>query len=368
VRGNPVSPMDGGTEGGPARPHRQPMGNRIRRLEELVPVKGGRLGPAASQWRGAVTRLRSRLSRRALQLGALVVVLALWGAYLARVGGQLAGRPWTIDGRWLLAALAGWALYFLLLALGWVFLVRQTGQPLSAAVGVPIWVGTMPARYLPGNVWHVAGRLYLSSRLGLARRAVLLASTVEQVLTVLGAAAVGLLFGLEGLAPRWLAALALLGALGLVAIHPRALAFGWRLLERITGRPAPAVTLPYRGVALAWGWYGLTFLVNGLAFGCLAAALLGGQSADWPRLAGAYALAFVVGYLSLLTPAGLGTREAALVLLTTGLLPAPVALAASLLARAASAAAELLCVLVIGLAVAWRRRHRRAAPSTEPAT
>ena len=99
----------------------------------------------------------------------------------------------------------------------------------------------------------------------------------------------------------------------------------------------------------ALGWYVLANLVSGVAFWLLVLSLGGAGPLDLLRLTGAYALAYAVGYLSFLTPAGLGAREAALVVLLGGLVAPPVAVAASLLARATSALGEVLGVAALGL-------------------
>ncbi|MGJ0223704.1 hypothetical protein ACQUZK_09915, partial [Streptococcus pyogenes] len=79
-------------------------------------------------------------------------------------------------------------------------------------------------------------------------------------------------------------------------------------------------------------------LVMWVAFGAHAWVLAAGLVDDGPRLAltvaGAFALAWVVGFLVVLAPAGAGPREVALVLLTASVLDAPDALVLALVSRA----------------------------------
>lgn len=67
-----------------------------------------------------------------------------------------------------------------------------------------------------------------------------------------------------------------------------------------------------------------------------------------PLVIGAAALAWAVGYLSFLTPSGLGVREALLVALLAQLYPLPVAIVSSLLFRLVATLGEVLAV-----ALAW---------------
>jgi hypothetical protein len=68
----------------------------------------------------------------------------------------------------------------------------------------------------------------------------------------------------------------------------------------------------------------------------------------WPICIGIYALAWDIGFVSFITPSGLGFREGAIVGLFALAFPLPGALAAiiALLSRLVSTIAELLCVSI----------------------
>lgn len=310
-----------------------------------------------------------RILRRLAQWLSLGLVLVLWGAYLARSWGQLAGHEWHVAYWPLAGALLGWVAGFLMLAVGWVILVRQAGAILPLRSGVPVWALSMPARYVPGNVWHVAGRLYLGSRLGLGADTLLGATAVEQILTLLGALLLGLPLGMPwttetaSFRATWALPLALVAGLGLAGVHPRSMGAVLRLAGWALRKPAASVQVTYRGVAAALGWYTASSLVGGIAFWLLVASLGGAGWPELPRLVGAYCLAFALGYLSFVTPAGLGAREAALALLLGGVVPSPVAVGASLLARVCSSLAELGCVAAIALWTGRSGLRRDQAPA-----
>ena len=66
-----------------------------------------------------------------------------------------------------------------------------------------------------------------------------------------------------------------------------------------------------------------------------------GQRLDWrdlPRLTGAFAGAYAIGFLSLLTPSGLGVREGVLVFLLSGAYPAALVTVVALQSGASSRA------------------------------
>jgi hypothetical protein len=80
-----------------------------------------------------------------------------------------------------------------------------------------------------------------------------------------------------------------------------------------------------------------------------------------PFVVGASALAWVVGYLSFLTPSGLGVREGVLTILLAQVYPLPVAIVGSLLYRLVLTLGEVLAVLI-----AWG--HERLATAIQPAS
>jgi glycosyltransferase 2 family protein len=148
----------------------------------------------------------------------------------------------------------------------------------------------------------------------------------------------------------WL--LALLPA-GLALLHPRALGATLAALARRLGRPELAWRYSYTSLLLLVGLYTLANLAAGLAL----AAILRPLAPLGPGVAayavGAWALAWAAGFLSLLTPSGLGVREAVLTALLAQIVPLPAAVAASLLHRLALTLGEALAA---GALLLLRRR------------
>jgi len=298
--------------------------------------------------------------RRLLQWTALLLVGAFWAWYLLRIWGELSAYQWQWSLGPVLAAVILWIGYTAAQAWGWVLLTRAVGGAIEAKSGSRIWLLSMPARYVPGNVWHVLSRVYMGSRAGLSAGSVLLSSTLEQGMMVIGPLVVfllSLMFWVDRLDHRFLL-LALLLPAGLGCLHPRILLPLVRLVSRLFRKPAPVLELRYGQMIALAGWYALGHFLSSLA-GCLVVASLAPVALpDVPVFVGAYALAYLVGYLSFLTPTGLGVREAALLGLLSLLMPSPVAAVAALLSRALSSLAEMICVA--GLAGAWRPRPRES--------
>ncbi len=118
--------------------------------------------------------------------------------------------------------------------------------------------------------------------------------------------------------------------------------------ESIGRRPLLALA----GLLILTGIQLVSVGLNGMAFALLASAAVQPPQAEWPAFASAYCLAYVVGYVSFLTPSGIGVREAALASMLSLYLPVPTTVTLSLLARLISTAGEGAAVLAVGLPLA----------------
>jgi hypothetical protein len=88
-----------------------------------------------------------------------------------------------------------------------------------------------------------------------------------------------------------------------------------------------------------------------------------GISTSPAGLVGAFALAWIAGFLAIPFPGGLGVREAVVVLLIAGSAVAGVVLAAALLQRATQVVAEVGLAIVSGSVEGYPRSNMRS-PTT----
>ena len=252
-------------------------------------------------------------------------------------------------------------------------LVLQAGAGIAAARAWSVLLGpsvdgaqvrgamyaSQLSKYVPGGgVLQAAGQVTLSTSdaLTMRRSAVTWASSV--VLTVV--AGLTLLSGLAlvGGFTGWTRIAALAGCLSLIAVDRRGLAWCLTQARRLTSRvPEPSLLpdQPSLRVALAWTLTG--FLLVAASFTVILVDL--DPHVRPVEVLPAFVAAWLVGFLLVPLPAGLGAREAVLVALipgsTTGLL-----LSASLCQRILTFGAEL--ALVAGHRLAVRGRSRPSPP------
>ncbi|MFV0633761.1 lysylphosphatidylglycerol synthase domain-containing protein [Demequina sp.] len=298
----------------------------------------------------------------------------------AEGGSQPAHRPWMTAVKWAFyAAVVAAFGYFLAtvdwhalddIEVGWGWMAAATVIALGFRyLGVIVWrvvltrlgADHLPrfrvmgdiyakawlARYIPGTIPWIAGKIYLAAEQGISKARLAVSTLVEAAAQVVAVAAVSLAMlavdpRIGEIAPvlRWIA---VAGALaGFVAMIPpvfnRLLALGARALRRDI---SVAVDWPVVRDSLAL--YGGGALVSGLGYALLMRSVVPEVGyADLLFLVGAFGLSGVVGMLTPLVPSGLGTRDATQMALLLVILPAPTAALVVLLSRVWSAACDLL--------------------------
>ncbi|MBI2984491.1 MAG: flippase-like domain-containing protein [Candidatus Kerfeldbacteria bacterium] len=196
----------------------------------------------------------------------------------------------------------GW---FVLRYLGWEFISRRYGLDSQRASNLRMWTLSELMRYIPGNVWSFAARYRGAKERGTGRRGAAVSLVVEASNLVAGAALVAAVFW----RPEWWL-LWLLAAGVFVTIWPwlvRRLA-SWRKWEF----PKP---LSYRDSVVLLGVYLAVWLLYGLAQAIIILSIPGLSTPGLTFLLGINVTAWLIGYVSVITPMGLGVREVAFVTL-----------------------------------------------------
>jgi glycosyltransferase 2 family protein len=318
--------------------------------------------------------------RRALFRILQIVLLAAiaWGIYrvLAPELSQLSRSDLT---QWRPAALPlGGSLVLLvgvyvMHALLWRRIMRdlEIARPAFGTVMRVYFLASL-GRYLPGKVWQLAGLAVLAGRAGMppgpaAAAAVLgqfgflttgllfLGLTLPEWPAALGAADNGVVSASLPLALGTVLLIAGGGAVWLLVATPLGHGFRERLARALGGRGGDRVKAAFAladrvrpaDAALWAGAYALSWVLLGAAFVLFAAAFHPPLAAQPRFVAGTVAAAYLVGYLFILVPAGIGVREGAMVLLLQQVMPAGGALVISILSRVWFTAAELVPLAVL---------------------
>ena len=294
-----------------------------------------------------------------------VVALLFLGLLVRSQWRALQAHEWHLTPGWFLLSFVPWGLSMaleiemwrqILLGIGDA-LVYQSRLPWGAAA--QIWFLSGVIRYIPGNVWQPLGMAQLSAQEGIRPEATLTSVVVHQALSGLAVALIGVsYFAWVGQVGVLRILLPVLVAVPMLAVGLRArwleLLLNW-FLARL-GRQPLRLNFSTRTLAALVFGYVVSWSLLGLGFAALVRALSPIGRETLPHLLPAFALAWLIGYISLLTPGGLGVREGVLVWLLGGILTTPVATVASLAQRLWLVTAEVTAALLS--LFMWRQRRR----------
>ena len=324
-------------------------------------MSGGSRGEAL------LTRGQGLVRSRVFRWVFLALVLSLAVAALALDGREFLVGVRRLGVPSLLLALVFTVANVVLSALAWRSVLADLGSVMSSrATGQVFFVGQL-GKYLPGSLWHVVAQVELAADHGVSRRRSASATVVHVVVVFTTA----LLLGVTGFALvpdllpggyRWLAVL----VLPLLALlWPPVLN---RVLDRVLAlarRPPLEHTISRRGALRTTAWAVASWLAIGLQTLVLVERV--GDIAFSPRLlvlsVTAFALAWCVGFVAFISPAGAGAREAALVLMLSGVMSPGRALLVAVVSRVLMSGADLG---LAGVAIVLERFRTRATARRGP--
>lgn len=263
-------------------------------------------GPSVQQLSPDTTPAPS-LARRVLRIAKLLftpaaIAFLVYFAWDSRE--SLRGVLASANLRRLLVAALLWSLMPLLAPLFAQLVFRALGHRFSYRQLAAIHIGQLPARYIPGGIWHTVGRAGAFSGLGAGKRDIAVFVLLENALAislafVLGGPLVAFYRGLTD----WglVAAMASIGGILGLAVLP------W-LLNRYLAKSQ--VRLPTRAylacvgtVAFSWGMGAAAFVLFLTAFPDLdvhVSALEAGAT---------YLFAWGMGFIAFFAPQGIGVFE-----------------------------------------------------------
>jgi len=302
--------------------------------------------------------------KTAVRAGFLLLAVALLVVAVVREGdsildslGRLSPLRVAASALFVLAALTAQML-------SWRALFRGSdAEHLTVRVAGRIYFLGQLGKYIPGSVWAVLAQAELGKDHRVPRsQSAVVALGALMVLTVTGGivGAAGLTVGsAEALTTYWWALLAV--PAGAVILCPAVLNRVVQRALRISRQGGPAPALTSGGLLRSALWAIVQWFLFGAHAWLLAVDLGASGPADAATVVGAFALAWVVGFVVVIAPAGAGPREAALVLGLAPIMAAPEGLVLALVSR-------VLMVVGDGLAAALvaRRGARAAEPPLSP--
>ena len=255
--------------------------------------------------------------------------------------------------------------YYLLFTVAWQRILAAWGLQVPYFVALQAEMASILAKYVPGTVWIPAARVAALRRHGYRDTPLVLGSMIMEA--GLSALAGIIVFFVSlttvGFRDAPVLPLLVLALIAVVGLHPRVFTPGVRRVLRPFGA-SDLPPLPYATLLGLLAFYCFTWLVGGTAIFFLLRSLGENPSVtEIPYLGGVAAVSAIVAFLSLITPSGLGVREASMYALLLAVTTKGVALGVTVLNRLTITIVEA-ALLLVG-ALAWRFLPR-PAPEPEP--
>lgn len=290
-----------------------------------------------------------------------VAAVALAGVEIARQWQlfQRSGSALTIDWRLVGGASALVMVAYALLIETWRQVVRAWGDSLPYGDAARIWFISNLGRYLPGKVWQIIAMGAMAQERGVSALAASGSAIVVNLVNLLAGFCVVAATGSALFDRPWISVVMASALVFLLAAGPRLLPALGRVASRVSGRELVVPTLPASAIWTASAGCVAAWLLYGTAFKLFVAGVMGGAPGPWASYVAAFTGSYLLGYIAVFSPGGLGVREGTLIvaLQRLGLLGAGGAGVVSLASRLWLTALEVVPGVVLLAAAAVQERR-----------
>lgn len=253
----------------------------------------------------------------AAKIAALAVMVYFWYRYIRDNREGISLTDWGIGWERLVLSAFLIAGGYMIRSFLWAPMRYElTGRRMSLRDSFRVSSITWMGRYVPGKIWTVAGKAWLSADDASQIPAMGMAIIVEILWFQLGGVILALLLlvssGAHLLSSGVRAAMIVILTAGLVASHPRVFTRSANAVLRMMRRPTLDHRPRYRVMLLLMSANIATFLLWGCSFAVLGGAVSPLGLEELPYITGVFSAAWVLGFFMILVPAGIGVRESIL--------------------------------------------------------
>ena len=311
-----------------------------------------------------------RSVRVALQLGIALLIFGFLVLTVVSQWDEVRQEGVHFEVLWLPPAFCVLTCFYVLGALGWDLILRFLGHKIGLVQAQVAWGQPLLARYVPGSVLYVLGRVLLSERAGVPRRTTVASIVYEQAISASAAVAVASYFfishpDLQDQPIRWGVLLVVPAAI--LILQPRVFGpLANRVLAAFGREPLPA-TMPLRGVLVMLLFYAANWCVAGVGVYLVARSVRFLSFSDLPVVGSAQAIGYVAALVTLVAPAGLGVRDAAFAWTVKVAVPSRSFAVGSLIAIVVRALLTVVEVVYAAVVTGLGRRYGWSLPAAESA-
>ncbi|MEO0258198.1 MAG: lysylphosphatidylglycerol synthase domain-containing protein [candidate division WOR-3 bacterium] len=231
----------------------------------------------------------------------------------------------------------------------WKFILGSFGYGIKSRTAVISWIYSNIGKYMPGKVWQFIGRTALTKKV----KPEITLFTVFLEVAISFSAAVMVFFlrfmVVKNMPILWFIYAAFLFLILLLVQHPKVVSFVLRIFAKLRKQEfcVSSMKLSIKNSVMLFFAYFVLWVFTGFSFWIM----IQGSKINVGLLDAVttYPISWILGYLFLIAPAGLGVREGVLMSLLKGIYPETVASAYSVLTRIALVTSDFLLFFVIWL-------------------
>jgi uncharacterized membrane protein YbhN (UPF0104 family) len=278
-----------------------------------------------------------------------IVAIALIVKYVADNSNNVLAWADKTNPSFLLVSIVFFLIYFLMRAFAWGLMMEMMGYKLKFKENTYAWQFSEIKRYVPGNVWSFLSRATLFERLGVPKKTSGKGILIEIEYLVLSNMIISLLaLNLISLYLKQAGSMVYFAFASFTIVVFTFVIFGHNLNKKLSR------VLPNFGFArnlMILIVYLVTYLFLSLGMYFAVKSIL--NLYNFLTIVGFFSFSFLLGYVSLITPSGLGVREGAITYGLSAVITAPVAGFVAIFSRIILVFSELLFTFLV---FAWSKK------------
>jgi uncharacterized membrane protein YbhN (UPF0104 family) len=221
---------------------------------------------------------------------------------------------------------------------------------------------TQIGKYVPGKIWYMVGRVYVGTKENIDGKRLAVSMVLETCLLLISSSIIFLLSTIisGNYSTLYVSICIALTVLAIIVLYPPILSRITNFILKLFKKREIQIDISYPQILRISVYFFGLWIAQIIGFYLLISSIYPISIANIFTLSAAYTLAWIVGFVVVIVPGGLGVREGMMSLLLSPILPIPLAIAISFIARVWITIFELV-VFFLGLTI-QRKINARSGP------
>lgn len=240
----------------------------------------------------------------------------------------------------------------------WFFVLKSLGVKIKYLKAIKIWCFSNASRFIPGAIWQYGGRVFLAKKEGIPT-AIILTSLIIEMLFVLtiGGILVMIVFGRLNFTTNSyfsnmiFLTLPILVILISVFSNQKIVDKILFLFKKITGRKdeIKSFKISPKWIAILSFSFLMQFIFDGSVLFFLTRQAIELNWSLYPVFIGIFASSWILGYITMIAPAGLGVQELSIATMLSLYMPFPIASIIAISFRLVLLVSESVTILLLSI-------------------